>query len=179
MILMADREIAIPQGVTAKVDGTAVSIRGKLGSTTKKFNPRMIGVRSESGKLVVFEASNKRLAKRAGYAAQAFGSELSTAVEGVQNGISKKMVIFYAHFPMTLEAKPGKVIVKNLFGERAARETAIVGDTKVEIKGHDVTVKGVDRYDVGQTVANIRKVCFARGNDTRVFQDGIYIAKEE
>ncbi|MCL5427631.1 MAG: 50S ribosomal protein L6, partial [Candidatus Marsarchaeota archaeon] len=145
----------------------------------KRFNPRMIAVKEESGKLVVSESGNKKLAKRAGYSSKAFSSELKTAMDGVQSGIMQKMVIFYAHFPMTLEVKSGKIIVKNLFGERAARETSIVGDTKVEVKGHDVTVRGVDRYDVGQTVANIRKICFARGNDTRVFQDGVYLAKEE
>ncbi len=176
---MAEQEISIPHGVTANVDGTTVSIKGKLGSTSKKFNPRMLSVKSDAGKLIVSEAANKKLMKRAGYAMLAFTSELKMALDGVQNGVSRNMVIFYAHFPMTIETKPGKVIVKNLFGERAPRETNIVGDTKVEVKGHDVTVKGVDKYDVGQTVANIHKICFARGNDTRVFQDGVYITKDE
>ncbi len=181
MIFNADKmhEVQIPSGVSAELDGTTVRLKGKLGFTSKKFNPRMIDVKVESGKFTVSEAGNKKLLKRAGYAAQAFSAELAVAMEGVQKGISTKMVIFYAHFPMTIEVKDKVILVKNLFGERAARETRVVGDTKVVIKGHDVTVSGVDRYDVGQTVANIRKICFARGNDTRVFQDGVYIAKDE
>ncbi len=49
----------------------------------------------------------------------------------------------------------------------------------MEVKGQDVTVKGLDKYEVGQTVANIRRGCYARGYDTRVFQDGLYVAAEE
>ena len=47
------------------------------------------------------------------------------------------------------------------------------------VKGQDVTIKGVDKYDVGQTIANIRKGCYSRGYDTRVFQDGLYVVNEE
>ncbi|MDE1847314.1 MAG: 50S ribosomal protein L6, partial [Candidatus Micrarchaeota archaeon] len=156
-----------------------VSIKGKLGSTTKKFNTRLVVVKVEGNKITITEGPNQKLLKRAGYATKSFASELTTAIDGVQNGIKKKMVIFYAHFPMTIEIKGKKIFIKNIFGEKTARETEIVGDTKVEVKGSDLTVTGVDRYDVGQTVGNIRKACFARGNDTRVFQDGAYLAKEE
>ena len=172
-------EINIPSGVAVTVEGSTVKIKGKLGSTSKQFNRRMIAVKTQGGKIIVTEAGNKKLLKRSGYAAMAFSSELGTSVSGVQEGISQKMVIFFAHFPMTIEIKGSKIMVKNIFGERAPRETSIVGDTKVDVKGHDVIVKGVDRYDVGQTVANIRKICFARGNDTRVFQDGVYKTKDE
>ena len=139
----------------------------------------MLRIVIEAGKIKVEESANKKLMKRATYASKAFASELASTVDGVQNGITKKMVIFYAHFPMTIEIKGKAILIKNIFGEKTARATTIIGDTKVEVKGADVTVTGVDRYDVGQTVGNIRKACFARGNDTRVFQDGIYTTKEE
>jgi large subunit ribosomal protein L6 len=172
-------EIAVPSGVQASMATNVVTLKGKLGSSSKLFNVRMIKVTIGSGKIKVEENANDALMKRATYASKAFASELQTSVDGVQNGITRKMVIFYAHFPMTIEIKGKKIFIKNLFGEKVARETTIVGDTKVEVKGSDVTVTGVDRYDVGQTVGNIRKACFARGNDTRVFQDGVYSAKEE
>ncbi len=172
-------ELTIPTGVQVGINENVVSIKGKLGSTSKAFNTRLVVIKMDAGKLSITEGPNKKLVKRAGYATKAFASELQTAMEGVQAGITRKMVIFYAHFPMTIEVKGKKIFIKNIFGEKTARETSIVGDTTVEIKGADITVKGVDRYDVGQTIGNIRKACFARGNDTRVFQDGAYVAKEE
>ncbi len=172
------QEIDIDKGVTISVDGSTVTIKGKLGSCTKKFNRRLISVSSSNSKIKVEEASNKKLAKKAVLAAQAFSSELSTSIKGVEHGIEQKMVIFFAHFPMSIEIKGKTILIKNIFGERISRETRTVGDTKVEVKGQAITVKGVDAYDVGQTVANLRKICFARGFDTRVFQDGIYKSKE-
>ncbi len=172
-------EITVPSGVQATITDNVVMVKGKLGASSKTFNRRMLLVTLEAGKIKIVEGKNASLEKRASYASQAFSSELKTLMDGVQNGIVRKMVVFYAHFPMTIEIKGKKILIKNIFGEKTARETTIIGDTTVEVKGADVTVKGVDRYDVGQTVGNIRKACFARGNDTRVFQDGIYNAKEE
>ncbi len=172
------QELDIEKGVTVSVNDTLIKITGKLGSCTKRFNKRLLSVSVIGSKIKIEEVSNKKLAQKAVLAAQALGSEVKTSMKGVENGIETKMTIFFAHFPMSLEIKGKDIFVKNVFGERVPRETKIVGDTKVEVKGQAVTVKGVDAYDVGQTVANLRKVCFARGYDTRVFQDGIYISKE-
>lgn len=83
------------------------------------------------------------------------------------------------HFPIALEVKGNTLLIKNLFGERIPREAKIVGDTKLEVKGQEIIVKGVDIYDVGQTITNIRKACKVKQKDTRIFQDGIYEAHEE
>ncbi len=172
-------ELDIPNGVKIEMNGDLVTIRGKLGSTTKRINQKFVAVKVNGSKLVVDESKSKKLAKKSALAAQVLGKEFSDAISGVQNGIEKKMKVLYAHFPTSIEVKGKMMYLKNLFGEKVPREVAIVGDTKVEIKGQDVTIKGVDKYDVGQTIANIRKGCYARGYDTRVFQDGLYIVKEE
>ncbi len=175
---MPATEVAIPNGVQVSVSGEAVTIKGKLGSTTKKSNLRLFTVKTEPGKIALEMTKNKKLAEKSDLAVQAFAAELKTSMKTVQEGIEKKMVVFFSHFPMVIEVK-GKVInIKNIFGERVPRVTQIVGDTKVEVKGQEVTVKGVDAYDVGQTIANIRTACYSIG-DTRVFQDGVYLAKEE
>jgi large subunit ribosomal protein L6 len=170
--------IEIPSGVDVKVNDDQITIKGKLGSTSKRMNTRLMEVKVESGKINIKETENKKLIKKAVLAEQAFESELRSAMKGVQEGIERKMVVFFAHFPMVIEVKGKVVSIKNIFGERTPRTTEIVGDTKVDVKGQDVTIKGVDAYDVGQTVANIRKACYSIG-DTRVFQDGVYLAKSE
>ena len=45
---------------------------------------------------------------------------------------------------------------------------------KVEIKGDEVVVSGIDKEAVGQTAANIEQTTRIRGYDPKVFQDGIY-----
>jgi large subunit ribosomal protein L6 len=172
-------EIEIPNGVEVKVEGDLATVKGKHGSTTKRFSSKFISVKVEGKKLHVEASKVKKIDRKAKLAEQAFASELRGAMEGVEKGVQRKLQIIYAHFPISLETKGNRLLIKNIFGERVAREARIYGETKVEVKGQEVMVKGVDEYDVGQTVANIRKMCYACGHDTRVFQDGLYPVKEE
>jgi large subunit ribosomal protein L6 len=170
--------IEIPSGIQVSVSGDLLTIKGKLGSTAKKMNHRLFTTKTEPTKITLEVTKNKKLEKKADLAVLAFEAELNSSIKSVQNGIEKKMVVFFSHFPMVIEVK-GKVInIKNIFGERVPRVTTIVGDTKVEVKGQDVFIKGVDAYDVGQTIANIRSACYSIG-DTRVFQDGVYLTHDE
>lgn len=170
--------VEIPSGVQLSVSGDQVLIKGKLGSTSKKINSRLFSVKTEPGKITIETTKNKKLEKNAELAVLSFAAELASSMKTVQSGIEKKMVVFFSHFPMVIEVKGKAISIKNIFGERVPRVTEIVGETKVEVKGQEVTIKGVDAYDVGQTVANIRTACYSIG-DTRVFQDGVYLTHEE
>ncbi len=174
-------EIEIPQGVEIKVNDekNMVTVKGKLGSCTKKVNNVLLDVKVEGNKLIIEKTGNKKLEKKASLAETALTSEIKAAIEGVQNGITKHMKLVYAHFPITLEVKGNVLYAKNVFGEHYPRTAKIIGDTKVEIKGQDIYVKGVDPYDVNQTVANLFKISFQRNKDPRVFQDGIYLVRED
>lgn len=176
---MIMEKIEIPSGTQVSVDNEHIVIKGKLGSTKKKFNKKFANVKVEGNAVVIEGSKIKSMQRRASTAEHALANVLNDAIKAVNEGIEEHMKIVYAHFPMSVEIKGKEISIKNIFGEKVPRKTSIVGETKVEIKGQDVTVKGIDRYDVGQTVANIRKACAARGNDTRVFQDGIYTIIEE
>ena len=54
-----------------------------------------------------------------------------------------------------------------------------MGDTKVEVKGQDIILTGIEREDVGQTMGNIEQACRITKFDRRIFQDGIYFTGEE
>jgi large subunit ribosomal protein L6 len=47
--------------------------------------------------------------------------------------------------------------------------------TKVNIGKDEVTITGIDKEHVGQTMANIEQATRVRGFDIRIFQDGIYL----
>ena len=65
------------------------------------------------------------------------------------------MKIVYSHFPMKVAVKGNVVITDNYLGEKAPRKAAIVGETKVVVKGKDIRIEGIDKEAVGQTAANI------------------------
>jgi len=91
------------------------------------------------------------------------------------------MKIVYAHFPMTVKAtqSQNKVIIENFLGERYPRTAKIIGHSQVEIQGDEVIITGINKEEVGQTMANIEQATKIKGRDPRVFQDGIYLVAKE
>ena len=172
--LMIMEEIMLPDGVKVEVKGNTVTISGKLGSNTRKFNDAFVTVKAEGGKIHVDHIKEKKLALKAANAEKAFKKELSNDIKGVGSHFEIKMRSVYAHFPITVEVKGSMVNITNIIGERVPRKAQIVGATKVEVKGQEMRLYGTSLDDVSQTAANIRKACRMRNKDTRVFQDGLY-----
>jgi large subunit ribosomal protein L6 len=107
-----------------------------------------------------------------------YNAHLKNALKGVVDGHTRKMKVIQAHFPMKIEQKGDKVIIKNFVGSKVDRVAKIVGNTKVKIKGQDIEIDGPDAYAVGQTAANLHQATKIRNKDIRVFQDGIYPVKK-
>ncbi|MGC8587021.1 MAG: 50S ribosomal protein L6 [Candidatus Micrarchaeia archaeon] len=173
------QEIEIPQGIEASISGSNIVLKGKAGSAKKEFNGKFVNIKIEGNKVVIASTEEKKLKRKGMMIEKALAGEIKSMIESVTNKSVKKMKVLFAHFPMSLEVSGNILYIKNIFGERVPRAAKIVGDTKVEIKGQDITVSGPDPYDVGQTVANIRKACYVKNKDTRVFQDGMYVVNEE
>ncbi|RPI83937.1 MAG: 50S ribosomal protein L6, partial [Nitrosopumilales archaeon] len=107
-------------------------------------------------------------------------SIINNMIKGVQNGYKYRMKIVFAHFPITVKIKDGKVHVENFFGERKARISNIVGDsTKVAIEGDDIVITGPHLEHVSQTAANIELSTRVKNKDQRVFLDGVYVYSRE
>jgi large subunit ribosomal protein L6 len=172
-------KIELPDKVEAKKEGDFIIIKGTLGSARIKVNEKYIGVNVDNKSIELSPSKSKNLGNRAGLVETAIASRINSSIEGVVKDIERRLQVVYVQFPIALEVKGNTLLIKNLFGERVPREANIVGDTKLEVKGQEIIVKGVDIYDVGQTIANIRKACKAKQKDTRIFQDGIYEAHEE
>ncbi|MGB9703145.1 MAG: 50S ribosomal protein L6 [Candidatus Micrarchaeia archaeon] len=155
-----------------KVDGNKIIVNGNLGSVEKEFDPRIVRIEVKDGKVEVIPlVKNKKKAKMI---KNTYLSLIKQMEEGVTKGYEQIMEVVFSHFPISLEVKGDKLIIKNLYGERIPREAKIVGKTKIEIKGKNLRVYGIDKYEVFQTVANIMQACKQNKFDPRVFQDGIY-----
>ena len=161
--------VTVPEGVNLSIEGNKVTAKGPKGEVSKSVSPK-VSVKMKD-KDVVVEGKNHAFVKTT-------ESVISGMFRGVTEGFEKKLKVVYAHFPVTVEVKGNDILIKNFQGEKHPRKTVVVGGTKVEVKGQNITISGPDREAVGQTAANLKAVTRIKGKDGRVFQDGIYDALE-
>lgn len=158
--------VEIPEKVELSVDGLTVRVKGEKGELSRTF--KVMDIVIEKGEKEVRATGEQSVAG-------AVESHIKNMLDGVSKGYTRKMKIVYSHFPMTVEVKGGHLLVKNFLGEKEPRKALIIGQTKIDVKGKEIVVTGIDKEDVGQTVANIRGTTKILGKDPRVFQDGIYV----
>ena len=168
-------EIPIPDGITVTVD-EAVTVKGSKGTLTRNFNNKSIIIKVEEGNVVVEARFPKKKEKAM---LGTIRSHINNMIIGLTDGFTYHMKIVYAHFPMTVKKAGNKITIENFLGERHPRSAKIVGDAKVQIKGDEVIVSGINKEHVGQTMANMEQATKIKGRDPRVFQDGIYLVSKE
>jgi len=99
-------------------------------------------------------------------------------IVGVTKGYEYRMKVVYSHFPIQLKAASDELIINNFLGERKSRSARVLPGTKVEIGKDEVVITGIDKENVGQTMANIEQATRVHGFDIRIFQDGIYLIEK-
>ena len=164
--------VQIPEGVSVSMDGHMLTVNGPLGKTHKSFRKIPVKLSVDEGSVSLKAIGNR---KRDYAIMNTARSIVRNLCEGVSTGYTVKMKIVYAHFPVTVKAQGGTVLIENFQGERAPRSASIVGKTKVIPKGEDVIVTGHVLTDVTQTAANIQQRTKIKRKDRRVFLDGIYL----
>ena len=164
--------VEIPEGVNINLKKDMLQVQGPLGTTYKNF--KKIPVKLEIGdEKISLKALGTR--KKDYSIMNTSRSLIKNLFEGVTEGYTIKMKVVFAHFPITVKTKEDLVLIENFQGERSARTAKIIGKTKVNPKGEDVTVTGYVLTDVTQTAANIQQHTKVKNKDHRVFLDGIYI----
>jgi len=163
--------IEIPKDVQVEVKGDTVIISGKLGKFERRFKTLGVKIERKDNSLEVNGGEGGKML------AGTIESHIKNMFKGVTEGFSHKLQAVHSHFPMSVEVKGNKVLIKNFVGEKKPRTADIVGKTKVEVKGADIFVSGPDKEAVGQTCANISLATVIKQKDCRVFQDGIYMVE--
>ena len=175
MVKLADitEIIPIPEDVTVTINGSEVTVKGNGGEIKRNFNHNKITISNDEENVTVKVAfPNKKDKAMVG----TIRSHISNMIYGVDHGFTYKMKIVYAHFPMTVKVQGKIVTIDNFLGERSPRKAKIIGDdVKVSVKGEDVTITGINKEHVGQTMANIEQATKIKGRDPRIFQDGMYL----
>ncbi len=169
------RTLAIPDRVSVQVEGRTVKVKGPLGSLQEDLSHLPVSINVNDNK-VRLETTwpRKREIGMLGTAA----AHVRNMLRGVTQGYRYELRTVYAHFPVTVKVdEKAKVLkIENFTGEKTPRYAKIVEGVKVDVKGEDISVEGIDLKSVSQTAANIQDSTKIKKKDLRVFLDGIYVS---
>lgn len=143
--------IDIPSGVEVKIDGAAVSVKGKQGSLTRSFNPNM-AIEQKEGKIYVSRPDDSR-PNRALHGTTR--SLLNNMVIGVNEGFQKKLLIQGVGYRAV---KKGKGLEFSLGYSHTINVDPPAGIVLEVPSATEIHVKGIDKETVGQVAANIRSL---------------------
>jgi len=168
-------EQAIPDGVTVEVSGSTITAKGKTGTLTRTFKTSGIKIEAKDGKVIASSKSNRREIRAM---CGTIAAHARNMFRSLQNENVYKLKAFHAHFPMLIKVAGNTLIIENFLGSKGSKKVDIPAGVKIEAKGADITVKGIDLEKVSQTAAQITEATKLTGKDRRVFQDGIYTVEK-
>jgi large subunit ribosomal protein L6 len=164
-------KIILPEGVTATLENEMLTIKGEKGELSRIFSHPKINFKIAGN---IIEITGKDVRRKEKALIGTCKANIKNMIKGVTTGFEYKMKTVFSHFPIKTTVEGNDFIIQNFLGERSARHAKILEGVTVEAKGEDITVKGIDKEKVGQTVANIERATLVKYRDVRVFQDGVY-----
>jgi large subunit ribosomal protein L6 len=168
--------IELPQGITAKVEGSVLSVKGAHGEVKRTINHPLLNV-AIAGNMVNLSA--KRNTQREVKLIYAFRAHILNMTRGAANGHLYELKICASHFPMNVSVAKDKFIVKNFLGEKYPRTMQISQGVEVKVEAEKITIMSTDKEKAGMTASSIEELMKRPGFDKRIFQDGIYITKKD
>ena len=151
MSRVGKKPIAIPKGVSVKVDGAAVEVKGPKGQMRQALPPGVTAA-VEDGHVVTRKAADDReLDKFHGLAR----SLVNNAVLGVTAGWKRELDIVGVGY--RAEVKGKQVVLSLGYSHPVVFDVPAGIDIAIDKQTH-LTVTGVDRQLVGQVAANLRRL---------------------
>ena len=143
--------INIVEGVTAKIEGKKIIVKGPKGELSQDFNDLVV-LEIKEKEIIVSVKNEKNKKERAFWGL--FRSLINNMVLGVSEGFEKKLEINGVGYRVALS---GKKIILNV-GYSHPVEFELPKGISASIEGNIITVSGIDKQLVGEVAANIRKV---------------------
>lgn len=166
-----NEKIKLPEGVTAKFENNILTIKGEKGEDSRVFPYPKINIKLNGS---IIEINSKNVRRKDKAIIGTFIAHINNMKKGVTQGFEYKMKTVFSHFPIKTTVEGNEFIIQNFLGERSPRYAKILDGVNVDIKGENITVTGINKEKVGQTVANIERASAVKNRDVRVFQDGVY-----
>ncbi|HMK89405.1 MAG TPA: 50S ribosomal protein L6 [Methylocystis sp.] len=149
MSRIGKKPVSIPSGVTAKVDGQLVTVKGAKGQLEFRV-PDEVSVAQENNAIKVDPRSETKRARALWGTARA---QVNNLVVGVTKGFEKKLEINGVGYRAAVQ---GKSLQLALGYSHDVNFPIPAGITIVTPKPTEVTVSGIDKRQVGQVAAEIR-----------------------
>ena len=151
MSRIGKKPIAVPKGVTIKIDGNVVAVQGPKGKLDTPL-PAGIRIEQKDGHLVAVRENDSQAAVHG--LARAL---VNNAVEGVTKGWSRDLEIVGIGYRAELKGK-GMVVFTLGYSHPIEYPLPAGVDAVVDPKQTKLTVSGIDRQKVGQVAAEMRSL---------------------
>jgi len=169
--------ITIPQDVQVEITPPAyLRVKGKLGVVERDFSHAGAELSLDTGllKIKVYGRGRNCLARLGTVKAN-----IKNMIIGVTQGYTYRLKIVQSHFPISVKVQGNNLIVENFTGEKYPRVIRLPDGVKVQVKGDDVIVSGIDKFLVGLAASRIEQGSRITRKDLRKFLDGIYIYEKK
>lgn len=151
MSRIGKKPIEIPNGVDIKIDGNVITVKGPKGTLTRELHPDMI-VKLEDKQIIVQRPSDERQHKALHGLTRTL---IANMVDGVTKGYEKALEIVGVGYRAQ---KQGKKLIINIGYSHPVEIEEPTGITIEVPDQNKIIVKGIDKQQVGNFAANIRKV---------------------
>jgi len=151
MSRVGNKPVDLPNGVNVEIDGSAVTVKGTKGELNREFNER-IGFDVADGVITVTRPDDTRESRALHGLSRAL---LANMVTGVSDGFRKELEIQGVGYRASLKGSDVELLVGFSHPVVVEAPEGITFEVPEQTK---IIVSGIDKEQVGQVAANIRKV---------------------
>lgn len=151
MSRVGNKPVDLPDGVNVEIDGSAVTVKGTKGELNREFNER-IGFDIDNGVITVTRPDDTRESRALHGLSRAL---LANMVTGVSDGFRKELEIQGVGYRASLKGSDVELLVGFSHPVVVEAPEGITFEVPEQTK---IIVSGIDKEQVGQVAANIRKV---------------------
>ena len=143
--------VEIPSGVDLTVDGSTVRVKGPKGELSRTFHER-VKIEVEDSRAVVTRVDESRMSRSLHGLSRTL---LANMVTGVVNGYQKELTVVGVGYRAQLR---GSGLVMQLGFSHPVEIDAPEGITFESPQPTRIVIKGIDKQQVGQVAAEIRRI---------------------
>jgi large subunit ribosomal protein L6 len=143
--------VTVPSGVDVKVDGVQVTVKGSKGELSREFTDR-VSFSMDDGVITVAREDDTRESRALHGLSRAL---LANMVEGVSEGFSKVLEIQGVGYRASLKGSDIELLVGFSHPVNVKAPKGITFEVPEPTR---IIVSGIDKEQVGQVAADIRKV---------------------
>jgi len=151
MSRIGNKPVDVPSGVDIVVDGSLVTVKGSKGQLERSFHER-IGFDIEDGVITVTRPDDARESRALHGLSRAL---LNNMVVGVSDGFRKELEIHGVGYRASLKGSNIELLVGYSHPVEVEAPDGITFEVPDQTK---IVVSGIDKEQVGQVAADIRKV---------------------